>query len=338
MITKFSLLMLGFALLDTCCCQSEGDLRLVNETSSYNNSDLYQFDIAGRLEIFWKGKWGTFCNINQIGSQIACSQMGYSSSAFSYQHYADIDNQTKKIIPKAGDDVPIVIERTFCGTDNLMHEPLHLLRCGYFADQAEFECTHDNDIVLHCSPTFNPISQVRLRSGPYPSSGTLEIYINNTWGNVCNTKFNQQAADSACRQMGYTNAKAYGSTKNMSSSTVWLDGIECSGSESCECLNICFKTPSIPTGCPSKDYISIECTFDVMKARNTTSGGWDLCQNINTCNGRTICTVPITLISGVAAGIAAVIVIFIILIACLAIPSCPLGSKQRRNYELMTNT
>ena len=38
------------------------------------------------------------------------------------------------------------------------------------------------------------------------SSGRVEVYQANTWGTVCNEDFNQAAADSVCRQLGYTNA------------------------------------------------------------------------------------------------------------------------------------
>ena len=51
-------------------------------------------------------------------------------------------------------------------------------------------------------------TQVRLRGGAYPSSGTLEVYLNNQWGTVCyfDLEFTTYAADTACRQLGYTNS------------------------------------------------------------------------------------------------------------------------------------
>jgi len=38
------------------------------------------------------------------------------------------------------------------------------------------------------------------------SSGRVEVHKNGMWGTVCSRNFNQAAADSVCRQMGYTNA------------------------------------------------------------------------------------------------------------------------------------
>ena len=135
--------------------------------------------------------------------------MGYSDFGSHYPYYA-ADNYTKEhLVSKASDDVPIGIFSE-CGAADYRHNsPLHVLRCFYFKP-------HENDTILECDPL--PVyldykTKVRLVSDHYPSSGTLEILIDSTWGNVCNTKFNQQAADSVCRQMGYTNALAFNSTK-----------------------------------------------------------------------------------------------------------------------------
>ena len=49
-------------------------------------------------------------------------------------------------------------------------------------------------------------TQVRLIDGAYPSSGILEVYLNNQWGTVCYDEFTSSAADTACRQLGYTNS------------------------------------------------------------------------------------------------------------------------------------
>ena len=38
------------------------------------------------------------------------------------------------------------------------------------------------------------------------SSGRVEVHQVKTWGTVCKNGFNQAAADSVCRQLGYTNA------------------------------------------------------------------------------------------------------------------------------------
>ena len=59
-------------------------------------------------------------------------------------------------------------------------------------------------------------SEVRLIDGTWSSSGVLEVYIQDEgkWGTICSTDFNQEAADSACRQVGYTNAIGYNGVDN----------------------------------------------------------------------------------------------------------------------------
>ena len=59
-------------------------------------------------------------------------------------------------------------------------------------------------------------TQVRLVGGEtgFTSSGFVEMYKNNRWGPVCN--MNAADADSACRQLGYTNASSCGDSKEVS--------------------------------------------------------------------------------------------------------------------------
>ena len=43
------------------------------------------------------------------------------------------------------------------------------------------------------------------------ASGVLEVYLNSQWGTVCSEQLVPTVADSACRQLGYTNASSYSS-------------------------------------------------------------------------------------------------------------------------------
>ena len=51
--------------------------------------------------------------------------------------------------------------------------------------------------------------QVHLVGGDSPSSGLLKVYANDQWGAVCSSGFTSTAADSACRQLGYTNSLGF---------------------------------------------------------------------------------------------------------------------------------
>ena len=68
-----------------------------------------------------------------------------------------------------------------------------------------------NILYTHAAGSLNTSpydTQVRLQGGAYPSSGTVEVYLNNQWGTVCYNEilFDTYAANTACRQLGYTNS------------------------------------------------------------------------------------------------------------------------------------
>ncbi len=198
-------------------------------------------------------------------------------------------------------------------------------------------------MVLKCRTTSLWVdsyeSQVRLVSGDYPSSGTLEIYYNRIWGNVCNSKLDQNAADSACRQMGYTNAKAFTTTATQSSDSVWLNGVEC-GSSSCVCLNRCFdNTPTAPVTCDNRNYVSINCTFDASIAETTNQqGNRSTCSSPGTCNGSPrpggntsyVISVPVLIL---ILGFLLVVTSVVTLVVCFMVAACPLAKwRGRRSY------
>ena len=303
--------------------QSEGDVRLMGGSSPY----------FGRLDIFWKGKWSTFCGISSGGAQAACRQLGYLD-AVRYMSLDQADSSWK--IPQAGDEIPIAIKSTSCErswTKGL----LHVLRCGYSTDVTS-SCSHSKDIVLVCEdiPLWqHPYdTQVRLNFTTYPSQGTLEIYLNQEWGSICNSNFNQYAGDSACRQMGYTNAKTITGTI-FPFTVVWLNDVTCK-SGSCQCLNHCFKYPhSATTSCSSNKHVDIQCTYDISIANKATSGSKDICTNSGDCNdsnygNKAVGPVIVSTVAVVAFLIVIVTIVVIVVVTCLFVPSCYLAQYRQR--------
>lgn len=336
--------------LALCCTlahsQSNGDVRLVGGRNHYE----------GRLEIFLKGTWGTFCGADNTrftrgAAEAACKQLGY----FDEIEYGSINNLN---FPKASANTPMHIGLADCDYRFALGE-LHILRCNISEDVSS-ACSQDTAIGVRCEhvsrwiPSQSYNTAVRLsNTTEYTSSGVLEIYLNKVWGNVCasgtgagGNKFDQHAADSVCRQMGYTNAVRYRTDSPSSQSTVWLDGVTCGSRTSCSCLNQCFSPiPTTPfTQCSAANsFVFIQCTFDLSLKGSATAGNSLLCGESTggKCSGSGGGSEGHHISGGALAGIIIAVCLlgcFLVSIVCLTaslfIPKCPLNIwKSQTTYK-----
>lgn len=74
--------------------------------------------------------------------------------------------------------------------------------------------------------------EIRLNGTQSYASGRIQIYHNDEWGTVCDDGFNKQDADVACRQLNYIDAITYGNKYGAGSGRIWLDNLNCNGTES----------------------------------------------------------------------------------------------------------
>jgi len=82
------------------------------------------------------------------------------------------------------------------------------------------------------------VSDVRLVNGNTTLQGRVEIYHNGQWGTVCDDAWDNNDAQVVCRQLGYTGGTAYGvATFGQGSGQIWMDGVNCSGTEAA--LGLC---------------------------------------------------------------------------------------------------
>ena len=61
--------------------------------------------------------------------------------------------------------------------------------------------------------------------------GRLEILYYGSWGTICHHSFGITNANVACRRLGFAAAKAHLTPLASSSSSIWLDNIQCVGNE-----------------------------------------------------------------------------------------------------------
>lgn len=52
-----------------------------------------------------------------------------------------------------------------------------------------------------------PVQTIRLRAGPVPWQGRIEVFKNGEWGTVCDSGFDSLDGNVVCRQLGYGSTK-----------------------------------------------------------------------------------------------------------------------------------
>ncbi|XP_060758198.1 deleted in malignant brain tumors 1 protein-like [Neoarius graeffei] len=117
-------------------------------------------------------------------------------------------------------------------------------------------------------------ANTRLTGGSHSCSGRVEVYYNSQWGTVCDDDWDMNDARVVCRQFGCGNAVTahQGAHFGQGSGPIWLDNVQCSGSES-----------SI-TQCPHNGFGSHNCNHGE-DAGVTCSGG----NPVRLVNGPSIC-------------------------------------------------
>jgi hypothetical protein len=327
--------------------QNNGDIRLVN-----NNQ--ITIDISGRLEIFIDGKWGTICGNSgtdlQAVADTACRQLGLTEASIVFGS----GTVTQLGFPVAPKSTPIHFGSIDCGSSDSddtcsTDYSQHVLRCAVDANVDTTACTHDEDIAINCfrsSITSHPYqSQVALlpvgdqRHPPKlnlsRSSGGLVLDNTSKYGLVCVEGFDKSAADTACRQLGYTNANYFNTSLQPLKQTFWDAGLNCK-SQSHSCLNNCFsKTPTNHTSCTKLVYLS--CEFDLSHKNAESAGSPRLCDATvdDKCKPdieEYTITVPIIVVVVIIVAILAVCATCITLCVCCFMPGCPIHRK-RSGYQ-----
>lgn len=177
----------------------------------------------GRVQILFNGVWGRVCDSywDIRDGNVVCKQLGYTGV-----------KSIKVFTTPSSDHLNCVwMDGIHCtGLEK------NLSYCGFNGwGHADLGC-HDAgvDCEVYGSDSLEGNYQIRLRDGSSEREGRVEIFYSGIWGTVCDTRWTIRHGNVACRQLGYTHAKAiYGdSWYGGGSGVVLMDVVECQGDES----------------------------------------------------------------------------------------------------------
>ncbi|VDI23188.1 Hypothetical predicted protein, partial [Mytilus galloprovincialis] len=216
----------------SCSAKDEGELRI---SAGFAGNQ-------GRLEINYKGEWGTVCdsNFEDADAEVACRQLGYCSGIM---HPAGIIRN--------GNGAIWLNDVQCTGSERV------LLNCTYNNDLSL--CSHNKDVGVHCflSCSTEDGDELRIADGYALNQGRLEINYRGEWGTVCYKNFGDVDAEVACRQLGYCSGimQPYDLIRN-GRNAIWLTEVKCSGSES-KLLNCEYNTDTLQ--CNHHHDVGVHC-------------------------------------------------------------------------------
>ncbi|XP_062368548.1 scavenger receptor cysteine-rich domain-containing group B protein-like [Cinclus cinclus] len=217
--------------------QEQLKVRLVNGSSR----------CMGRVEVLHKRRWGSVCDDtwDMADAQVICRSLG-CGTALAAPGHARFGR---------GPD-PIWLDGTHCTGEELTLAQCHLHTWG------DHNCGHSEDAGVVCSGTDPP--QVRLRGGPRPCAGQVQVLLNHTWLQVCGLTWGLPEAQVLCRQLGCGPALSAPVGPHLPGEP-YLAGLTCDGSEHflLECRGLqagtcatggaaavaCAELPALPDSC-----------------------------------------------------------------------------------------
>ncbi|XP_041453581.1 deleted in malignant brain tumors 1 protein-like [Lytechinus variegatus] len=169
----------------------------------------------GRVEIYHRGIWGTVCDDfwDMKEADVVCRQLGFSGSS----------EPMRGGVFGMGNSRIHLDDVTCEGTEK------ELLNCSH-APWNEHNCLHGEDAGVICHSLEGAI---RLVDGVYPNEGRVEVYLEASWGTVCDHHWDISDANVVCKFLGYPGADRApgGAVYGRGSGPINLNRMFCNGRE-----------------------------------------------------------------------------------------------------------
>ncbi|XP_078379703.1 scavenger receptor cysteine-rich domain superfamily protein-like isoform X2 [Oculina patagonica] len=211
----------------------------------------------GRVEVLYNGAWGRMCGdfFKDIqAANVVCRQLGYDGAVLAA--YDRVFDKEEGVIG--------VTNVQCIGNETLISECIPRGQEWGVASSC-FDAYYDFGVM--CTPP------ARLVQGPSAREGLVQVYLNKTWGWVCDQDWDKQEADVVCRELGYTGSSSVysGSANVQGNDTLWINSIRCIGNESS--LAFCAHDGWTNLGCTIGQNAGVVCTGPEVRftARNQLS-------------------------------------------------------------------
>ncbi|XP_049340012.1 scavenger receptor cysteine-rich type 1 protein M130 isoform X8 [Astyanax mexicanus] len=192
---------------------------------------------AGRVEVLYRGQWGSVCgnNWDMRDAAVVCRELVCGEA---------VDTYHESYFGSASG--PIWMDNVHCsGSEST-------LRNCESAGWGKHNCDHSKDAGVICSGA-------RLVLGSRCSE-RVEVLHGESWVTVCDADFNQQDAEVVCRELGcgspveVLGAAAFGKGKGQ----VWSEELQCRGDESE--ITLCPITSSHKYNCSHGNDVGLVCS------------------------------------------------------------------------------
>ncbi|XP_078094604.1 scavenger receptor cysteine-rich domain-containing protein DMBT1-like [Mustelus asterias] len=169
---------------------------------------------AGRVEVLYRGEWGSVCNDDWEVSDAAvvCRQLGCGNSL------------DEGLISSGSGSGPILLDDVECSGE----EPF-LWNCSA-RPWGQQDCDHSEDVMVMCSGNNGP----RLIGGEDRCSGRVEVLHGEHWGTLCDVYFDLEDANVVCQhlQCGAVDTIPRNAHFGNGTGPIWKETYRCRGNES----------------------------------------------------------------------------------------------------------